>query len=228
MQVANAHPLSEFDEGDKIGQPGPDGELGDFRFRALLAAEDWMSLPPAVRRRFSKRLAPGATVLYAGRVTEMQQTLAGRLLAQAARLIGAPLPLSGESGGAAAVAVTEDSAGDGQIWTRLYSRRDRFPQVIHSAKRFSGATGLEEQVGGGVGMALTIHVEEGALFFRSAGYFLRAFGTRIPIPAFLTPGKLEVVHRDAGSARFTFTLSLSHPLFGLMLRQVALFREAAP
>ncbi len=228
MQVATADPLPDLPEPDAGDHATREAKFEDLRFRALLAPEDWMNLPPAVQQRFSKRLAPGATVLYAGRVTEMQQTAAGRLLAQAARLIGAPLPLSGACGGAAAVAVTEDSAGDGQIWTRVYSRRDRFPQVIHSAKRFRGTTGLEEQVGGGVGMALTIHVEEDALIFRSAGYFLRLFGQRIPIPAFLTPGRLEVVHRAIGPERFTFTLALTHPFFGSVLRQVALFREAGP
>src|SRR5580704_1595920 len=68
--------------------------LGDLRFRALLPEGDWVKLPPAVRRRFSKRLADGNTAIYVGEVLEIWMSRAGWLVAQAARLIGAPLPTS--------------------------------------------------------------------------------------------------------------------------------------
>ena len=106
---------------------------------------------------------------------------AGWLLAQAARLIGGPLPISRER------ARPERRHGHrgrreraASIWTRLYARRRGFPQVVHSSKRFAGPTGLEEYVGRGVGMALTIHVEDGALVFRAAHYFVQlgGFGCR--------------------------------------------------
>ncbi len=51
------------------GRPRED-DGGDARFRSLMRAEDWESLPAAIRRRFSKRLANGATALYAGEVLE--------------------------------------------------------------------------------------------------------------------------------------------------------------
>ena len=136
-------------------------ELGDLRFRALMSEADWASLPLAIRRRFSKRLAGGQTIVYAGEILESWMSRAGWWLAQAARLIGGPLPLtrdaqvrSGRSPAlrvASVVTVTEDMATGGQIWTRLYARRKGFPQVIHSSKRFAGPTGLEEYVGRGIG-----------------------------------------------------------------------------
>jgi hypothetical protein len=118
--------------------------------------------------------------------------------------------------------------GGGQNWTRLYARRAGFPQIIHSAKRFAGPTGLEEYVGCGVGMALTVHVEEHALIFRSAGYFLELFGRRVPLPAWLSVGALTGTHGELGEGRFSFTLDLVHPRFGALIRQTAEFREAGP
>ena len=59
-----------------------------FRFRALLRERDWASLPAAIRRRFSKRLPPGGSTVYAGEVLETRMNFGGWLLAQALRLIG--------------------------------------------------------------------------------------------------------------------------------------------
>jgi hypothetical protein len=149
-------------------------------------------------------------------------------LAQAARLIGGPLPTSVDTHVPSIVTVTEDTASDGQVWTRIYARREGFPQVIHSSKRFMGPTGLEEYLGFGVGMALRIVVDGEALLFRCAGYFLQIGRLKLPLPAFLTPGVLTVAHTDLGSGEFRFTLEITHPRFGALVRQSAVFREATP
>lgn len=211
-------------------RPAPEDDagaaLGDLRFRALMSDEDWAALPLPIRRRFSKRVADGRSVVYVGRVEETRMSRAGWLLAQAARLIGGPLPTARDAGVPSVVTVTEDMASGGQIWTRLYARRNGFPQIVHSAKRFAGPTGLEEHVGFGVGMALRVGVRDGALAFRSAGYFLALGGWRIPLPGWLTPGALTVAHAETGDGGFRFTLELVHPRFGLLIRQSAVFKEA--
>lgn len=214
------------------GDGQPDESLGDLRFRALLSEQDWAALPPAVRHRFSRRLAHGATVVYAGTLVETRMSRAGWWLARALRPIGAPLPVSRDDNVASVVTVTEDLAGgghsreQGQVWTRLYVRRAGFPQIIHSAKRFAGPTGLEEHVGFGIGMTLTVHTVDAALVFRSAGYFVHLFGRRICLPRWLSPGALCVTHAALPDGRFTFTLDLVHPRFGALIHQAAVFREA--
>jgi hypothetical protein len=206
----------------------PDAALCDLRFRALLPDDDWKRLPPATRQRFSKRLAAGRTAIYVGEVIEISFSRIGWWLAQIARSIGGPLPTSTDTNVPSIVTVTEDAATSGQVWTRIYARRKGFPQVIHSSKRFEGPTGLEEYLGFGVGMALRIVVDDEALLFRSAGYFVQAGGLKIPLPAFLTPGALTVTHTDLGGGEFQFTLEIVHPRFGMLVRQSAVFREATP
>ena len=202
--------------------------LLDLRFRSLLAKEDWDLLPLPTRKRFSKRLADGATVVYVGEVLETRLKFVGRLFAQVARLLGGPLPLFTDANVPAVVTVTEDMKSGGQIWTRLYARRGGFPQVIQSSKQFTGPTGLEEHVGRGVGMALTTHRVESALRFRSAHYFFRAGSLRFVMPRWITPGALTVTHLENGDGRFVFTLEIVHPLFGLIVAQRAIFRDAFP
>jgi hypothetical protein len=206
----------------------PTAELLDLRFRALMRETEWTSLPLAIRRRFSKRLADGRTAIYAGEILETHMSRAGWWLTQAVRLVGGPLPTTRSAHVPSVVTVTEDVSSGGQIWTRLYARRRGFPQVIHSAKRFLGPTGLEEYIGRGVGMTLTVYAREGALIFRSENYFLQVFGRRLLLPAWLTPGTIYVTHAELPDDRFSFTLQVIHPRFGLLIRQMAMFREIEP
>jgi uncharacterized protein DUF4166 len=203
------------------------GEACDLRFRALMSDRDWCSLPGAIRRRFSKRLAHGRSVVYAGEVVDTVMSRGGWLLAQMARLIGAPLPLDRCRHLPSVVSVTEDKRTRGQIWTRLYTRGHGFPQVIHSCKRFAGPTGLEEYVGRGVGMTLTVDARDGALIFRSRDYFVELGRWRLVLPRWLTPSALYVTHAELPDGKFSFTLQVIHPRFGLLIRQMAIFREVA-
>lgn len=199
----------------------------DTRFSRLLSRDAWSQLPRPVRRRFTRSLAPAEAMLYEGEVAWTRLTFAGRVYGQLARLVGAPLPLAPSGRVAAAVVVTEDEALGGQVWTRIYARPGGFAQVIQSTKRFGGRTGLEECVGGGVGMRLELSVEDRALVFRSRGYFLRVAGRTVGIPDWLTPGVVEVTHREERDGRFSFTLSVTHSRFGRIVEQVAFFSDAA-
>jgi hypothetical protein len=203
----------------------PEPELGDLRFRALIGEHGWAALPAAIRERFGHRVAGGKAIVYCGETAECRISRAGRVLATLGRLIGAPLPLSDDIGVAAIVTVTEDKAGGGQFWTRIYGRRDGFPQVIHSSKRFAGRTGLEEYIGRGLGIALRVEVEDSALHFLSDHYFLSLAGRRLRLPRWLSPFMLKVSHVDQGGGRFAFILSLRHTWFGEMIRQTAFFTE---
>jgi hypothetical protein len=209
-----------------IAAPGVLAPIEDLRFRTLVGERAWGELPDAVRWRFSKCLGPSEALVYQGLVTATQLSVAGRVLSFLSRAIGSPLPLTDGATGPAVVIVTEDAGLGGQSWLRIYARPERFPQAIHSAKRFSGPTGLEEYVGCGIGMALRVSVEEGALAFRSAGYFLQIARWRIPIPRLLHPGQMQIVHRDLGAGSFEFSLSLTHRVFGRLVHQAAVFYDA--
>lgn len=201
-------------------------QLLDLRFRRLIGRAAWDGLPEAVRRRFSKRLAGESVALYRGRVVRSEFSSLGWLFAQALRLVGAPLPISRDTDVPAVVSVSEDGASGGQLWSRLYGRRRGFPQVIHSAKRFAGPTGLEEYVGRGIGMALRVEPLKDGLRFASDHYFLSIGKRRFRLPLWLEPGRTAVEHHDLGHGCFLFRLSLRHPLFGRLVEQHALFHDA--
>jgi hypothetical protein len=202
-----------------------EAELHDARFRALLERNTWERVPPEVQARFSKRLAGAQTALYRGVVVDMKMSRLGWVLAQACRLFGAPLPLCREAGGAAIVSVSEDHRRGSQCWTRIYARKRGFPQVIHSAKRFAGPTGLEEYLGRGLGMALRLEALSDGLAFVSDHYFLQILGKRVRLPRAMTPGTARIIHRQVGGSTFLFELIVEHPWAGKLLHQQVLFDD---
>ena len=206
-------------------QPRRSAKPYDARFRRLIGSEEWAKLPKEVQRRFSKRIEDQRVAVYAGVIREARFSRAGWLLAQLARLVGAPLPLERESPLPAVVSVSEDRKSGGQVWTRIYGRNRGFPQVINSAKSFAGPTGLEEHIGGGIAMALRVRRVEGGLEFVSDHYCLHLFGQRLRLPRWMNPGKTVVRHIDQGEGRFIFSLQLSHPWFGEMVYQEGLFAD---
>lgn len=217
-------------EGDILHFPAPRPPaaatgVGDLRFRTLIGEEAWAALPEATRARFGKRVAGCVAIVYAGEVVECRISTLGWLLAQAARLIGGPLPTGRDADVPACVSVTEDAASAGQFWTRIYGRRRGFPQVINSCKSFSGPTGLEERIGGGFGIALRVEVEGEALHFLSDHYFFGWRRLRVRIPQWLAPGCLRISHIDCRHDLFAFVLVLRHPWFGELIRQTVMFRE---
>ena len=203
-----------------------DAALHDLRFRALIGRAAWEALPPAVQKRFSKRLSGVAVALYRGRVVRTEYSAVGWLFAQGLRLVGAPLPLSRDADVPALVCVSEDAGSGGQLWSRLYGRARGFPQVIHSAKRFAGATGLEEYVGRGIGMALRVEPMADGLRFVSDHYFVIISDRRWRLPRWVEPGRTSVEHHDLGAGRFAFDLELRHPLLGRLMAQHAVFDDA--
>ena len=224
---------------ERIGLAGGDAQrkmrpgksaTPDPRYRRLLGERAWWALPVEVRRRFSRHLGAGEAIVYRGEVVLTELSRVGWLIAQAARLIGGPLPFTADATGPAVVTVTEEPALNGQIWSRQYPRPGGFPQVIHSAKRFTGPIGLEEYLGQfwglGLVMRLSMHVEDRTLVFRSAGYALEFGGRRaFALPRWLWPGRCEIRHRAETDHRFSFSLSLEHPLLGRLIHQVAFFED---
>lgn len=195
-----------------------------LRYPALLGRH-WRILPPAIQRRFMKYTDPRKALIYQGRVHETRLSRLGRLFARLTAVIGSPLPLEPGARGPATVIVREATTFNGQYWTRVYPTSRAMPQVIQSAKKFAGPTGLEEMISPRIGVALVLNAHRDSLTFTSHSYFIRLAGRRVPIPRLLSPGKMTVTHRQTGQRRFRFTLELTHPLFGELVFQTGIFEE---
>jgi len=193
-------------------------------FERLLGRAAWLRLPTAVRHRFGPHAA-GVTTLYEGRMLVAASPF-GRLLAQLCRLIGTPLAPWTGADVPTSVDVHLDARG-GLVWARTYRFDRHAPILVSSTKLMSADGDLLEVVRGGLGMALDVSEEDGALHFRSRWYFASLFGLQLRIPDLLTPGRAHVVHRDEGGGAFRFTLQFQHPWLGRTLFQDGLFHDPA-
>ena len=182
---------------------------------ALVAADQWNALSPAIRRRFA---SGHADVSYVGDM-ELRTSLIGRVFGMAASLLGSPLAASRKHAVEATVNVRNDGAG-GVVWERILGN-----QSVRSTKRLGPDGGLEECTSGGLSMHLDVRVEDGALVFASRGYFLLIGPLRIPVPAWLTPGTCRVEHRDVAPGQFRFTMDMHHPLWGHTFHQSGVFND---
>ena len=188
---------------------------------ASLMGPTWSELPVRTRARFG---VEREMACYHGRVVVSDCTWVGRLFRQLARLVGSPLPLDDTIGPAAVVVMTTGPGSSS--WTRIYRRNGGRAQTIRSVKRFAGPTGLEEYLGAGLCMALRMRAEDASLVFESTGYSMVLGKARIPLPSWLTPGKLLVRSTELAPPCFRFSLTLSHPRYGVVLRQEAVFEDA--
>lgn len=203
--------------------PGSDLEP-DPSFRRLLGELAWRRLAPAVRERFRWKPASGAQIHYVGEMLVVRSSRLGWVMAQLCRLIGTPLAPHRGIHVPVRVSLSLDRDGAGVVWRRLYRFPGRRAVTCVSVKKATDAEGLIECVGGGIGMWLRLSERAGALNFRSTGYFWALGRRRLPLPDWLTPGALTVVHSDEGQGRFRFAISVVHPLFGETFFQDGVFQ----
>lgn len=212
---------------DGLADAAPAPDLAAPDLARLVGPEGWARLPPAVRRRFGPGHADRPR-LYRGAL-DVHRSRAGLVFAVLALALGGPLPQRRGRGVPAEVAVRADA--EGVLWERRLDfgpgrfRPGRVERVA-SAKGVGPDGRLVERTGGGrLCMELDVGEEGGALVFRSRRYRLRLGRRSVPLPALLTPGTCCVVHWAEGSGRFRFTLTVTHPVWGLTFHQDGVFSD---
>ena len=195
----------------------------DPSYRALLGEPAWRRLAPPIRERFAQKPAAGVALHYSGTMHIVRCSIVGWCFAQLCRLIGTPLaPACGVEVPTRVTLRAEP--GGGISWARCYGFARRAPVTCRSIKQVDARLGLIERVGRGIGMRLNVFERDRALHFVSARYFWEWRGRHWPIPAWLTPGALHVIHADLGDA-FRFSIRVRHVLFGETFYQDGIFVE---
>ena len=211
--------------------PAPLGPaaVGDLRFRTLVGEAAWAELPEAVRRRFSKCLAPDETLIYRGNVSSRPElSRAGRVLSFLARAIGSPLPLTDGATGPALVVVTEDPAPRrAELAAHLHPPRplpagDQLDQALPRRDGPRGVRGLRDRH-----VAARHGRRRACSSSARPAYFLELGRWRLPLPrAIASRPHADRAPRRGRRAASPSRLQLTHPLLGRLVHQLAIFRDA--
>ena len=201
-----------------------EGEL----FKKILGSE-WLRLHPDIQARFDKNPLPGKPLRYRGELSELTCSRLGRVLGYLTMPLidGALMPYN-DANFPVDIEVYSKENCAAIFKQRIYRLNRRKPVQFTSYMAESSKGEVLEYVGMGLGMKLVLDVRDGNLHFESDGYFWDVFGVRIPLPAWLTPGKTFLCHRNNNPAQFDIRIEIRHPLFGTTFTQAGVFREVAP
>ncbi len=203
-------------------------------YQTLLGEQAWGRLHPDIQMRFGPKV--NQAVNYAGVMSEVNASLAGRLFAQLCRLIGTPLATQVGKNVPILVKVYPNHKLQGMTWDRFYQfsnnvvNRVKSTKVIRANARNKTTDAqpseLVEMVGYGFGMKLDVSEVDGALRFTSSEFFWEFAKFRIKIPDWLSPGKTVVQQKALADGQFEFRLNVEHPILGKVFAQVGVFAEA--
>ena len=194
-------------------------------FRRLLGEPAWNRLARGIRSRFDASHGVTRPVVYTGCMQMVRCNLWGWLLAQLFRLLGTPVAPASGTDVPVEVKLFPSCHDTGIVWERTYHFPGRAPLTVRSTKTLDTDGSLLESLGAGLRMRLRVYERDGALHFRSRGYYLRVLGFSIALPDVLPPGETHVTQTDLGGSRFQFTLRITHPLLGEMFFQEGVFED---
>lgn len=191
----------------------------------LLGHEQWSKLESPIQRRFSGSAHSTEPIIYAGTMSEVRNSKAGRLFAFLTKIIGNPLtPYSGTKI-PTIVKLYKIPENPGVYWERTYYFPRKKPYVVTSVKKINHRGRLSETVKGGFSMELDVFQQGGNLHFKSTRYFWHIFSIHLPLPHWLSPGQTHVIHQHISEDKFKFSITMHHKILGQTFFQEGVFDD---
>ncbi len=189
--------------------------------RAALGEPAWSQLAPAITRRFVAGTKDKPSLRFIGTMQWVYCSPMGALIAKLIRRFSIlPDICARHSDFSFDIHLGERGLSKERNYYLADDRRFRF------VSRFADTPRLHEEFSGGIGMYLRLKETGGALLFCDEGYFLRIFMWRIPLPAWMTVGRFELLHSNRDERRFQIIIRVVHPIFGLLFYQRGEFEAA--
>lgn len=188
---------------------------------AQALGNEWDKVHPTVRRHYD--LHPGDERLLRGEMSEVFHSLWVKPFILFGRLFGALVPYRGNNVPVEVRNYCE--AGNNHLqWRRRFFFPGRKPYPFASRMEHLAGNEIVEFVRLGLGIRMTLSVEEGALCYTTNGYLWRLGPLRLTLPDWLFFGSGTITERGVDSEQVDLDFTLVHPLFGPSFRYAGRFR----
>lgn len=187
---------------------------------AQVLGDDWQTLSPVMKKRFSNRPYSRDMVLVNGTMT-IKSSRWMRFIKPLLKLSGALLQEDGENIPVGVKFTSE--ANTSKYW---FDREFNFDQPVYFKSYMMNIKNniMVEYMCFNVGWRAKFSVEGDCIVMSHYGYVFRLFNLFIPVPINLLLGKCNVVERPISDDTFAMEMSLNHFLFGEIYQYKGIFK----
>lgn len=189
---------------------------------AAIFAEQWDTLPPALKAHYANRPHTRDHVTVEG-VLDVEMHPLLRRLSWLIRLTGMLTPYEGK-----AVPVTvhfrSEPDSDAFVFERVFRFPGRAPVTFRSRMISTRPHNVTEYMATGIGWRAHYDYHDGRVRLRHAGYAWRLLGIDIPLPMTWLAGRGDAWEEATGEDSFRMYMDLRHPLLGKLYSYGGSFR----
>jgi len=176
--------------------------------------KDWDGLADIVKQHYEITPGEPSSMVLKGVMTEVYHSAMARLFLLLARMFGALVPYKGQYLPTEVRNWTSDMNNKAMYWHRTLDFPNKSPVIFASRMEHIKDNEIIEYVRYGLGIRMSMSVDDGALVFNSKGYVWNIAGIRIPIPAWLIMGEGKIIEKAIAADKFYINFEMIHPLFG--------------
>lgn len=176
--------------------------------------DQWDKLADIVQQHYD--ITPGrpANMTIRGVMDEVYHSPVAKLFLLPGRLFGALVPYKGKHIPTEVQNWTTRENTAAMFWHRSLSFPNKAPVIFRSRMEYINDHEIIEYVRFGMGIRMTMSVEDSALIFESIGYVWKLGPVSIPIPTWAILGDARIMEKATGENKFYIDFTMDHPIFG--------------
>lgn len=174
----------------------------------------WEQLDRLVQRHYDISPGTSSKMVIEGVMSEVYHSNIAKLFLLPGRLFGALVLYRGRDVPTRVVNRTRTDDRDAMYWHRTFHFSGQNPVVFGSRMVHTRGNEIIEFVRYGMGIRMSLSVQDAALVYKSLGYVWRIGALSIPIPGWALLGNAVIVEKAISDDAFEIEFVIRHPLLG--------------